>query len=89
MEAVLASSDVAGLVVWQLKDSKARFDILLHCGKRQFILLCLFKTSKAIWDRIKQIYEKSNKASQVNLHQRLCRMTMSKSEDVITFSENW
>jgi len=32
-KAHLASSDAADITTWQLKDSKARADILLHCGE--------------------------------------------------------
>lgn len=62
-EAVPPSSDVVGLAAWQLKDAKARSHILLHCGEKQLISLHTLKTSKEIWARIKQLYEKSNKAS--------------------------
>lgn len=83
------SSNVADLTVWQLKDSKARSDILLHCGEKQLISLRPLKTSKDVWERIKQLYERSNKASQVYLHKQLCHMTMSESDDVISFLETW
>lgn len=88
-EAQPASSDVAGLSAWQLKDSKARADILLHCGENQLISLQPLTTSKLVWDRIKQIYQKSNQASQVHLHKQLCQMTMSDNDDVVSFLESW
>lgn len=88
-EAQPASSDVAGLTAWRLKDSKARADILLHCGENQLISLQPLTTSKLVWDRIKTIYQKSNQASQVHLHKQLCRMTMSKNDDVVSFLESW
>lgn len=47
-EASPPASDVAGLTAWQLKDSKARSDILLHCGEKQLILLRPLKTSKEV-----------------------------------------
>jgi len=77
------SSDVVGLIAWQLKDAIACADILHYCGDKQFILLRPLKTSKEVWDCIKQIYEKSNRASQVNLYKRLYRMTIAETEDVI------
>jgi len=86
-EATPASSNVASLEAWQLKDAKARSDILLHYGEKQLISLRPLKTSKEIWARIKQLYEKSNKASQVNLHKKQCHMTMSDTDDVINFLE--
>lgn len=67
-EAAPAASDQAGLTAWKLKDSKARADILLHCGEKQLISLQPLATSKEVWDRIKQLYQRSNKASQVSLH---------------------
>lgn len=89
-EPIPTSSDAAGLTAWQLKDSKARSDILLHCGLgQQLIALRPLKTSKEVWDRLKQTYEKSNKASQVQLHKQLCHMIMSDNEDVVAFLESW
>lgn len=82
-------SDVARLAAWRLKDSKARSDILLHCGEKQLITFRPLPTSKAVWDRIKQLYEKSNTASQVHLYKQLCRMSMTDSEDVVAFLESW
>jgi len=52
--------DIDGLLAWQLKDSKAKFDILLHCGKKQLFSMCPLQTSKEVWDCIKQLYERSN-----------------------------
>jgi hypothetical protein len=83
------ASDVEVLVAWNLRDSKARSDLLLHCSKKQLISLRSLPTSKQVWERLKQLYEKSNKASQVNLHKQLCRMTMSDSDNVMTFLESW
>jgi len=57
------ASDAEGFANWTLKDSKARSDILLHCGEKQLITLRPLTTSKAVWDKIKLLYEKSNKAS--------------------------
>ena len=86
-EVAHTASDVAGLTAWKLKDSKAHSNILFHCGEKILITLQPLKTSKLVWDRIKQIYEKSNKATQVNLHKRLCHMNMSESKDVVMFLE--
>jgi hypothetical protein len=83
------ASDVEGLATWNLRNSKARSDILLQCSEKQLISLRLLPTSKQVWDRLKQLYEKSNKASQVNLHKQLCRLTMSDSDNVMTFMESW
>lgn len=83
------ASEAEGYANWTLKDSKARSDILLHCGEKQLITLRPLTTSKAVWDKIKLLYEKSNKASQVHLHKQLCRMTMTDSDDVSTFLESW
>jgi hypothetical protein len=88
-EASPPSDDIIGFTAWKLKDSKARSEILLHCGEKQLIALRPLATSKIVWDRLKQIYEKSNKASQVQLHKQLCRMTMSDNDDVVVFLESW
>jgi hypothetical protein len=39
MEVVRASSNKEGVAAWQLKDSKACSNILLHCGEKQLISL--------------------------------------------------
>jgi len=89
IELALNSTNVAGLTAWRLKDSKARSDILLHYKEKQLIALQPLATSKLVWDHLKQTYEKSNKASQVQLHKQLCHMMMSNNEDVIAFLESW
>jgi hypothetical protein len=66
-----SESDPTGLAAWKLKDFKARSDILLHCGEKQLILLKPLTTSKAMWEKFKQLYERSNKASQVNFPQTI------------------
>ena len=85
----LDASDVKGLATWNLRNSKAHSDIFLHCSEKQLISLRSLPTSKHVWDRLKQLNEKSNKALQVNLHKQLCRLTMSNSNDVMTFMESW
>lgn len=57
-EVHLADSKVEGLAAWQLKDLKARSDMFLHCGKIQLVSFCPLKTSKVVWDWIKQLYER-------------------------------
>lgn len=88
-EVAPTASDANGISAWKLKDSKARSDILLHCGKKQLIDLNALDTSKAVWNRIKQLYERSNTASQVHLHKQLCHLQMSESDDVVEFLETW
>jgi hypothetical protein len=88
-EVAPAATDVDALAAWKLKDSKARSEILLHCGEKQLLSLKPLSTSKAVWDKLKQLYERSNKASQVNLHKQLCHLSMTGNDDVVTFLENW
>lgn len=88
-DAVPAASDVVSLTAWKLRDAKARSELLLHCSEKQLISLHSIKTSRQVWDRLKQFYEKSIKALQVNLHKQLCRLTMSNSDNAITFLESW
>lgn len=83
------ASDPVGHAAWKSKDSEARSDILLHCGDKQLALLKSLPTSKAVWDKLKQLYERSNRASQVNLHKQLCHLRMSENDDVVSFLENW
>jgi len=77
----LATSNICGLVAWKLKDSNTCSDILLHCGEKQ-LSFQLVKTSKGIWNNLKQLFKKLNKASQVHLHKKICHMTMSPSNDI-------
>ena len=53
-----AASDVVGLAAWKLCDVKARSELLLYCNEKQLISLHSLTTSKQVWDRLKQLYEK-------------------------------
>jgi hypothetical protein len=68
LEIAFVASNAIGLATRKQKDSKARSDILLHCDEKQLILLKPLSTSKAVWKKLKQLYERFNKESQVNLH---------------------
>ena len=70
MEAALAASNIIGLRASKLKDSKVCFDIVLHCGEKKIITLCPLKTSKEICERLKQLYQKLNKANQSSSPQK-------------------
>jgi len=70
-KADLGLSNPATHSAWKLKDSKARSDINFHCGEKQIISLKSLGSAKEVWDRLKQIYERSNKGSQVHLHKKL------------------
>jgi len=59
------------------------------CKLNSLLALHPLTTSKVVWDRLKQLYEKSNKGSQVNLHQQLCHLQMSDSDDIVEFLETW
>jgi len=48
-KAVRASSHVAGITAWRLKDRKEHLDILLDCGENQLIALRSMATSKLVW----------------------------------------
>lgn len=90
-EIALVDSDVAGLAGRKLKDSKARLDIFLHCQEKQFILFVLLKsltTSKAEWKKLKQLYQRSNTESHINLYNQLSHLIVSNIEDVVGFFEN-
>ena len=45
-----STSDVA-YVAWKIKDSKARSDIILHCGNTQLSWVHALPTSKEVWDK--------------------------------------
>jgi hypothetical protein len=63
--------------LWKFEDAKARINILFHCSEKKLLALNKLQTSKEIGDRLKLVYEKSNKASQVNFHKRLYHMQLS------------
>ena len=42
------TTNADALAAWQLKDSKARSDIMLHCGERQLLWLKTLKTSTEV-----------------------------------------
>jgi len=53
LEVFLAATDVTTLAAWKLKDSKARFEILLYCREKQLLLLKPLSTSKAMTNKLK------------------------------------
>lgn len=88
-EGAPTDTNIDALAAWKSRDSKARSEILLHCGEKQLLMLKPLSTSKVVWDKLKQLYERSNKASQVNLHKQLCHLSMTDNDDVINFLEHW
>jgi hypothetical protein len=84
----LGRTDLTTQLVWKSMDSKAHVKILLHCGGKTLISLRSFFTSKVVQVILKQIYQCSNKISQMNLHKRMCHLTMLNSNDV-GFLESW
>jgi len=47
---------IVSQVLWKQKDSKARTTIMLHCSEKQFSTIKTLKTSKAVWDKLKETY---------------------------------
>jgi hypothetical protein len=45
--------DLANQTIWNIKDAKARANILLCMKNIQLVHVKLLKTSKEIWDQIK------------------------------------
>jgi len=45
--------DLANQTIWDIKDAKARANILLCMKNIQLVHVKLLKTSKEIWDQIK------------------------------------
>lgn len=82
-------SHVIRLLIGNYEILKYVHDLLLHCNEKQLISLCLLGTSKEVWDWLKQLYKKSNKAFRVNLHKQLCHLVMSETDDVSSFLESW
>lgn len=66
----LSHTDLTIQLVWKSMDSKVHVKILLHCGGKTLISLRSFFTSKVVQDRLKQIYQCSNKIFQMNLHKK-------------------
>jgi hypothetical protein len=81
------TTDCVAHLAWKSKDFKARDDILLHCGKKINFLLDLLPHPK-LCGRLKQLYQHSNKAFQVNLHKKLFQLSTLDYDDVVDFLES-
>jgi len=52
--------DLANQTIWDIKDAKARANILLCMKNIQLVHVKLLKTSKEIWDQIKTNFWTTN-----------------------------
>jgi hypothetical protein len=65
-------ANVASQATWKLKDSKACFDLILHCSDQQIQLVGTLKTSKEVWDKLKATYEQSSMQHKQQFTKNLC-----------------
>jgi hypothetical protein len=50
---------------WTLKDDRARFDLILHCGDVKIQMVCQLKTFKEVWEKLKMIYMHFDQTTQL------------------------
>ncbi len=74
---------------WKLKNYKTRFELIFHCGDWQIQLVRTLQTSKEVWDKLKATYEQSSMVAQTTIHKRLVSLSLSKSQLVNEFFEEW
>ncbi len=84
-----SSVDVTLQTTWKLKNYKTHFDLIFHCGDRQIQLVRTLQTSKEVWDKLKATYEQSSMVAQKTIHKRLVSLSLSKSQLVHEFFEEW
>lgn len=77
------------LKAWRSSDSKARADIILHCGDAQIQLIHSLPTSKEMWDKLKATYDHVDIGTQVHSHRKLTNMKLLDSQSVPEFLDQW
>ncbi|CAG4958317.1 unnamed protein product [Colias eurytheme] len=76
-----AQSD-AKYLEWSKLDGKAESDILLAVSPSELIALDGLETSKAIWDKLKSMYESSGPARKASLLKKLVLTRMQEEDDL-------
>ena len=79
----------ASQILWKYKDSKARATIMLHFGDKQFSVVKHLKSSKAIWDKLKETYQQTDIATQVIAQKKLSQLIMSEDTPISEFIEEF
>eukprot|EP00249_Psilotum_nudum_P037083 c9436_g1_i1 orf=66-620(-) len=79
----------AAITQWNLVDSKARSNIILHCCDRQIQLVSALPTSRDVWQKLCATYEHSDVVSQVTLLRRLMQLMLVYCRSVTEFLEEW
>lgn len=74
---------------WKQKDGKAHATILLHCGKKQFSAVEMLKTFKVVWNKLKEIYQQTDIATQVTAQKKLSQLAMLENIPIIEFIEKF
>jgi len=85
----LVATDLIFQVAWKSRDLKARSNLNLHCGDHQIQLIISLKTFQQIWAKLKSTYEHKHNASQVGIHKQIFYLSLSKSQSLIEFLEEW
>jgi hypothetical protein len=83
----LGATNLVFQVAWKSRDSKARFNLSLHCGDHQIQLIISLKTFQQIWAKLKSTYEHKHNVSQVGIHKDIFSLPLSKSQSMTEFLE--
>jgi hypothetical protein len=76
-------------VAWKSRDLKVRSNFILHCGYHQIQLIISLETFQQIWAKLKSTYKHKHNASQVGIHKHIFCLSLSKSQSLIEFLEEW
>ncbi len=85
----LGAIDLVSQVAWMSRDFKSHSKLIIHCGDHQIQLIISLKTSQQIWAKLKSTYEHKHNASQVGIHECIFSFSLSESQSVTKFLEEW
>ena len=77
------------LIEWKKKDLEARIEIIMHLSDEQVDLVKDLKSSKEIWDTLKERHEPSDRTTKINTLRNLVTMEMNEDDSIETLIRNW
>ena len=70
---------------WKIKDFDAKTEIIMHISDRHVDLIKNLKSSKEIWDTLKDIYAPSNRITKVMLLRHFMMLQMKDEDSIDSF----
>ena len=74
---------------WRRKDLDARMEIIMHLSDDQVDFIKDLKSSKEIWDTLKERHEPSDRTTKIYTLRNLVTMEMNESDSIDIFIKNW